>query len=213
MSFVRRRYVVDWGLQGSLLAHGLLYGALSLIALTVGMFVPLLWNLAGGRDPSTFEEQALVMIYMHERFWLPALVCAALVVVSSIRLSHRIAGPLVRYKRNLRLIAEGKLPEPLRTRPNDHLKEEVECLNAAVVGVARRVAAIRRAQSVLARELAAAVERLPAADRAALVAVQHASQDVDVALGAFAAVDTGDARLAAQRVDGVVAVPSGGHDA
>ena len=30
--FVRRRYIVDWGLQGNLLAHGLLYGGLSLVA-------------------------------------------------------------------------------------------------------------------------------------------------------------------------------------
>ena len=72
---VRSRYIVDWGLQGNLLAHGLLYGGLSLLALTAGIFAPLLWNLGGGGLVTEFEEQAVVMLYMHERFWLPALVC------------------------------------------------------------------------------------------------------------------------------------------
>ncbi len=191
--FVRRRYIVDWGLQGNLLAHGLLYGGLSLVALTAGIFVPLLWNLAGGGPVAEFEEQAIVMLYMHERFWLPAFVCAVIVVISSVRLSHRIAGPLVRYKRNLRLLAAGKLPEPLRTRANDHLKEEVACLNEAVAGIGARVAAIRGAELQLRRQLANSLRQLPADQRAALVDVEAAVAALQQAVGAFGEVDTGDA--------------------
>ena len=199
--FVRRRYIVDWGLQGNLLAHGLLYGGLSLVALTAGIFVPLLWNLAGGGPVSSFEEQAIVMLYMHDRFWLPALVCAVIVVLSSVRLSHRIAGPLVRYKRNLRLLAEGRLPEPLRTRPNDHLKEEVACLNAAVGGIRTRVDAIRAAEARLQRELAASTASMA-------TSVQTAYAGLHQAIAAFTDVDTGDAapRPAASSVRAALAM-------
>lgn len=188
--FLRRRYIVDWGLQGNLLAHGLLYGGLSLVALAAGIFVPLLWNLAGGTVVSEFDEQAIVMLYMHERFWVPALVCAVIVVLSSVRLSHRIAGPMVRYKRNLRLLADGKLPEPLRTRANDHLKEEVDCLNAAVVGIRARLEAVRAAEARLQREIARTDVALAPDAHGALTA---AAADLRAALGAFRDVDTGDA--------------------
>ena len=190
---VRSRYIVDWGLQGNLLAHGLLYGGLSLLALTAGIFAPLLWNLGGGGLVTEFEEQAVVMLYMHERFWLPALVCMTIVVISSIRLSHRIAGPLVRFKRNLRLLADGKLPEPLRTRANDHLKEEVVCLNGAVAGIAARVAAIRNAELHLRRCLAESTAGMLVERSPAFAKVEAACAALHATVGAFATIETGDA--------------------
>ena len=142
---LRRRFIVDWKLQGSLCAHGVLNGVLVLVTVSCGIFAPLLWNLRDGSELHRFEEQAIVMLYMHERFWLLAALCLCIVVLGAIRFSHRIAGPLVRYKRNLRLVAAGKLPPPLRTRRGDYLQEEVACLNDAVAGVASRLPALHEA--------------------------------------------------------------------
>ena len=192
--YVRRRVIVDWKLQGSLIAHVLLYGGLVLVAIVGGIFAPLAWDLASGR-PGAFEEQAIVMLYMHERFWLLAAASACIVGVSAVRLSHRIAGPLVRYKRNLRLLAAGELPPPLRTRDRDYLKEEVACLNAAVAGVAARVGAIRAAHRALQAEL----DRLlpaAAASRATAEAAAAAARELTAAIAAFATVDPGDERTA-----------------
>ena len=105
--FIRRRYIVDWKLQGSLCAHGLLYGSLVLVAICGGIFAPLMWDLGGSSQAQGLEEKAIVMLYMHERLWFLALLCAGIVVLGAIKFSHRIAGPLVRYKRNLRLLADG----------------------------------------------------------------------------------------------------------
>jgi hypothetical protein len=130
---------------------------------------------------------------MHDRFWLLALLCACIVLLGAIKFSHRIAGPLVRYKRNLRLIADGRLPTPLRTRASDYLKEEVACLNAAVAGVTARVEAIRKAQLAVRHEVLAIAERAAVAqgDVSALVA---ASADLERALAAFSVHDPGDER-------------------
>ncbi len=151
--FRRRRYIVDWKLQGSLIAYGLVYGALVLAAIGLGIFAPLLWGLGDPSRPGGFEERSIVMLYMHDRFWLIAAVSLVIAAVGAVRHSHRVAGPMVRFKRNLRLMADGKLPPPLRTRRSDFLKDEVGALNEAVAGISARVDEVRRAQASLARSV------------------------------------------------------------
>lgn len=150
---IRRRYIVDWKLQGNLVRHGLLYGALVLAVVVVGMFAPLLWEFGSGAGMTEQEDHSVVMLYLHERFWPLALLSALIVTGSAIAFSHRIAGPLVRFKRNLRLLADGKMAPPLKTRPGDYLQEEVECLNAAIDGVRARTGTARRAAAELRRRL------------------------------------------------------------
>lgn len=199
--FLRRRYIVDWKLQGSLCAHGLLYGGMVLVAVCGGIFLPLLWDLGDGVVDPHLEEQAIVMIYMHERFWVLALLCACIVMLGAIKFSHRIAGPLVRYKRNLRLMADGRLPTPLRTRKSDYLKEEVACLNAAVAGITARVEAIRKAQLAVRHEVLAVVARADQPAAGAFDALTAASSDLEHAVAAFRMHDPGDdRRLAAEPV-------------
>ena len=189
---LRRRFLVDWKLQGSLCAHGLLYGGLVLVAISCGIFVPLLWNLGDTSQAPGLDDQAVVMLYMHERFWILALACFAIVVLGSVRFSHRIAGPLVRFKRNLRLLAQGKLPDPLRTRRNDYLKEEVAYLNDAVAGIAERLDAIRSAQLAVRREVLAAAARAPSHAAPELSPLLAASQALEQSLAAFERFDTQD---------------------
>ena len=176
--FRRRRMVVDPRFQYSLCAHAMAYASLVMTAVTAGLFGPLLWQLSErAPNQSVDPDVAIVMLYMHERFWLLAAVCVALVALGSLRLSHRIAGPLVRFKRNLRMLAAGQLPPPLRTRPHDYLKAEVDCLNEAVQGVAQRVAAARASADALRHELAALVAANPA-DAARLERAQAAQREL-----------------------------------
>lgn len=186
--FLRWRYVVDWKLQGSLILHGITYGGLVLLAVSVGMFSPLLWDLGAVDTAGGYEEQAIVMLYLHERFWLLAAMCLVIVVLGAVRFSHRVAGPMVRYKRNLKLLAEGQLPPPLRTRRADFLKEEVGCLNQAVAGVAERVDAIRRAQIGLRRKLAGCTEVMHGQPDE-FQAVLAACEELDRAVRLFQHVD------------------------
>ncbi len=189
---VRWRFIVDWKLQGSLCAHSVLYGLLVLVAVSVGIFLPLLWNLGDAERSSAMEEQAVVMLYMHERFWWLALLCLAIVVLGAIKFSHRIAGPLVRFKRNLRLMADGNLPSPLRTRSGDYLQDEVDCLNHAVAGITTRVESMQKAHAVLQRELAALAARASRAAANDLEPVLAASRDLQQCLAAIQRFDTKD---------------------
>jgi len=189
---LRWRFIVDWKLQGSLCLHGLLYGSLVLAAVSVGIFLPLLWGLGDADRISVLEEQSVVMLYMHERFWWLALSCLLIVVLGAVKFSHRIAGPLVRYKRNLRLLASGKLPPPLRTRPGDYLKEEVACLNQAVAGITTRVEAMQRAQVTLQGEIEAAAARVSRQAAFELEPVLAASRELQRCLASIERFDPGD---------------------
>jgi hypothetical protein len=203
--------VVDAPFQGSLMVHALVLGLSTLVVVAVGIFVPLLWELRSGHVADLDTDVAVVMVYMHERFWAVAAVCVLIAVFGALRLSHRIAGPLVRYKRNLRMLAAGQLPPPLRTRRRDYLKEEVECLNEAVVGVRERVAALRAAHALLQRELHGA-RAAGQIDPTAWGALQEAERQLAARLGAFR--DTGelDPSLAAdaQAVRAAFATSAGG---
>lgn len=209
---LRWRYIVDWRLQGSLVAHGLLYGALVLVTVIVGIFAPLLWNLSDGAPGAGIEDQAIVMLYMHDRFWFLAALCLLIVVLGAVKFSHRIAGPLVRYKRNLRLLAQGRMPTPLRTRSNDYLKEEVACLNAAVAGMKARIDAIREAQVAVAREIQALSMRTPRQAASQLEPLVAAGGELERRVAAFVDHDTGDERIGRpeRRGSGALAVVPGG---
>lgn len=181
--FRRRRVVVDRSFQHSLCLHGIALVSFVLLVVTLGIFVPLVWQLGSARQgPDVHADSAIVMLYMHERFWGIALVCFVFVVARILQVSHRIAGPLVRYKRNLRLLAAGRLPPPLRTRRRDYLKEEVVCLNEAVDGVRARVAAIAVAQRKLQRELATLVDGPGTANRGRWEPVLAAQQELVAAV-------------------------------
>lgn len=185
-TYKRRRYLVDTGLQGRMLFSGLLHGGFVLAALLGGVFAPVVIDLAAS-PTRRFEEEAIIMLYLHERMPLIVLLCALVVGLTSIRQSHRIAGPMVRFKRHLRQLAAGELPPMLRTRRNDMLKDEVACLNDAVAGVAARIEGLRAAQAGVRAALGGLGEiDLDGSRRDALRA---AVLKVDAALGAFAVAE------------------------
>lgn len=196
--FHRRRFLVDRGLQGRLCVSGLLHGGVVLLAIALGILAPIVIELSAAQ-PHRFEEQAIVMLYLHERMPWVVGVCAAILVAMALSQSHRIAGPLVRFKRNLRLVADGKMPPPLRTRRGDLMQEEVACLNAAVDGVARRIDAVQDAHDAVRVALDDLLAASVDPEDRRLVALSAALRGLDGALAAFQPVDPGDQRPAASR--------------
>lgn len=51
-----------------------------------------------------------------------------------LRLSNRFAGPVFRMQRELKQIAQGGKPEPIRLRDNDYWHDFADDLNAALCG-------------------------------------------------------------------------------
>lgn len=76
-------------------------------------------------------------------------VLLAIVVVHSIRRSHRIAGPLYAIARDLKRVGEGDLTAQLKLRPRDEFVGEAKIINEAIQSLRVRVQAIKTSVSKL----------------------------------------------------------------
>ena len=151
MRFLRRRkFVVDSKLQMSFLLITLGYVAFLLLVIAVALFAPLVSQLrnADAASPEALAP-ALSILYLHDRFWLPALLALIVIVLHSVRTTHRIAGPLYRFRRVFESLRDGVLPKPVRLREGDYLTDEMEIINAALQSLRGRAAQIQEQAETL----------------------------------------------------------------
>ncbi len=94
---------------------------------------------------------AALFLYLHARMWPALLVVLTLFVVHSMLFSHRIAGPLLRFRRIFQRIGDGDLSMEVRIRHGDYLHPEVEALNGMIDGVRGRLWRIQRASGKIDR--------------------------------------------------------------
>lgn len=187
--FWHRQWIVDGPFQWHLISRSLAQTVLTLLFVSIGIFAPVIRAVASPEN----DEGAIVMLYMHARFWWIAGACLLVAGFGALVVSHRIAGPMVRFKRVLGALAEGQLSAPVHTRTHDHLKVEVDFLNAAVAGIALRVDAIAQAHAQLVAELQRCRDDLddvttPPA-RSAVHGLQFAADRLGAALAAFRRAD------------------------
>jgi hypothetical protein len=76
------------------------------------------------------------------REYLPVAVCLLLVVPAmawdAIRFSHRLLGPMVRFRRTMQSIAKGEAVPPIKLRKGDHLTELRDDFNHMLEALQRR---------------------------------------------------------------------------
>lgn len=158
VSPLKRRVLVT-GFQYRLLVGNFLYLASVVLAFLVVLFAPIMVVLADGSVPLPDREVAAhQMLVMHERvlFALPVLI--ALCIVHSILVSHRIAGPLHRFKQVFAGLAEGDLSVTVGVRRHDYLRPEAEMMAEMVSGIRDRVEAIRDAHRQASQTLPGVME-------------------------------------------------------
>jgi methyl-accepting chemotaxis protein len=97
----------------------------------------------------------------------------SLCLFHSVLVSHRVAGPLFRFKRILADVARGDLSMNIRVRRHDYLRDEAASMDEMVRAMRERVRAIeeahRRANATLP-ELLSAIRQGGSADVAVLAA-------------------------------------------
>ena len=130
----RRNFLVNRSLQlGLLKAHLILFSA-SIAFLTVGMFAPLVADLNGtGEETSDSVSTANAMLYMHEHLWALMGFTILFLCLGLLRLSHKIAGPLHRFRSALEDLARGDPAREIHLRRGDSLKEEAQQLNRLIL--------------------------------------------------------------------------------
>jgi hypothetical protein len=153
--FRRRRFIVDVRLQGGLLADFLLQlFAFSLALLVVVFLPPILEINREDGDPDRLVEAAQQMLALDARL-LPALCVAfGLAALLAVRTSHKIAGPLYRFRRVHEALLRREDPGPVRLRKGDYLQAEAASLDRVVRSVVEDRARLERLEKTLRQALA-----------------------------------------------------------
>lgn len=147
----RRKLLINPRVQGALIARTLAHWSLFLLGMFGLLFVYQV--LADGPEHSFSEHLAA----MWQRF-APALVVllalVPVVVYDTLRLGHRVVGPIFRLQSSLRQLAEGRRVEPLKFRKEDFWHDLAGDFNQ----VAERIETDRAARQESPPELAGAIE-------------------------------------------------------
>jgi hypothetical protein len=110
------------------------YLVLFLIVLSNFLFA---WRLLE-EGPGDLLEQYLRML----RDYLPVGICLVVLVPvmawDAIRFSHRIVGPLVRFRHTMQAVGNGEAVRPIKLRKGDYLNDLRDDFNQMLEGLQRR---------------------------------------------------------------------------
>ena len=139
----RRRFLID-PLQYKLLAVNIAYLTIAIFLFLVAVFFPVILSLY--RD-STFEQSAAAsteFLSLHKRIWPAVPVALILISLHSILISHRIAGPLYRFRNVFDRVKRGDLSVRAGVRNKDYLRREADTINSMIEGLAENVTAVAK---------------------------------------------------------------------
>jgi methyl-accepting chemotaxis protein len=159
----KRRTLIVSGLQYRLTAVSFLY--LLVIVLTIAVTVggPLVGQVDD--ESRTFAERANAarnLLGVYAATWIALPIAVLLCLAHAVLVSHRIAGPLYRFKQSFRELAGGNLGLVVRIRRADYLAPETDAINRMIEELADKVQHIRTRHAATSRtlpELARALER------------------------------------------------------
>ena len=128
--FSRKRFFVS-SFQYKFLAASIAYFLVTLLVFTTVVFAPMVIELQAKTVFSPQKQElANALLYLHTRFWPAIVVLFFLLSFHSILLTHRVAGPLYRFRKICEAAAQGDLSTEVRIRKNDYLHEDAQTINA-----------------------------------------------------------------------------------
>lgn len=152
--FRRRKFIVNRDLQIALLRNSFLYVFLFVVVIGVVFFVPLMAELTetGSAFEGTVEVNNQIR-YLYTYFWPAVILAMILIFLHSVRASHKVAGPLYRFKCVLEALKEGEISSPIRIRKGDYLQEEAEIINQVLESLRQNLDGLQQAQVQLNQAL------------------------------------------------------------
>jgi methyl-accepting chemotaxis protein len=140
----KRRHILIESYQYRLLFINLLYFCIILLIFAAALFLPLILKLRSG-SASIIEQGELAgqFLALHARVWPAMLIVFVLLALHSILVSHRIAGPLYRFRKVFGVVARGDLSVRANLRKGDYLGKESESLNEMIASLRTKIESIQ----------------------------------------------------------------------
>lgn len=150
--FKRRRYLLST-FQYQLIAVNVVYFVSIILVFAAVLFVPVMLELDAASYSPAAALAADQFLSLHSRVWPAAAVLFLLLVVHSVVVSHRIAGPLYRFRGYFKAVAGGNLADRVTIRKHDYLQEEADAINAMTGSLRERLANLKARYDELRRAL------------------------------------------------------------
>jgi methyl-accepting chemotaxis protein len=151
--YKRSKIVID-NLQYRLLIVGIIYFAIVVIIFACGVFVPVIMQLEkAGISSHEAQSAAHQFLVLHERVWPPLAFAFVLLVVHSVLVSHRIAGPLFRIRAVLESVGGGDLSGKITLRKNDYLKTDADTVNTMIDSLREKIDRLQNHSSEASADL------------------------------------------------------------
>jgi hypothetical protein len=129
----RKQVFVSGRIQGSIVKHAIFYWAVYHLILWHILFmyryVQYRAELIAGGPPSTFWDLYAKFSHDHVAMILCALPILPVLVWDVIRVTHRVAGPLVRFRECLKALTRGEHVPFVRIRKGDYLVDMERAFN------------------------------------------------------------------------------------
>jgi methyl-accepting chemotaxis protein len=174
-TYKRRWISMVHPLQVRMLSQVIAYSLIIFVLLAIPVFRPLMQAL--DNPTLTWQERAVVandLLNLHARFWPWALGAGVVVLIHcihSLRLMHRIAGPLYRLKHVFPQIGSGNLCVRTTLRQGDYLTPEADLVNQMTAQLQSKITALKHTQVMLALDAARIRELATANEDPALTSV------------------------------------------
>ena len=198
--FRRTRFLIDRFQTRILLLHLTYFLALILIFLS-SVFLPLIFRLGSSALPFA-ERHAIAeqFLSLHAHLWPAVLMLFLLLGAHSVFISHRIAGPLVRFRKVLAAVTAADLSVRLTLRRKDYLAKEAMQVEEMIASLRERIAEAKERCSdlgVLVDEIHAEAGESSDTIRPKLLRLRSATARLEASLDQFNTNAPRDAALAA----------------
>ena len=143
MWFGRRRRIIIDNFQYRLLTVNLVYFFTILLIFAAALFLPLIVQLHSEALPLIEKhEVASQFLSLHARVWPAIFVVFVLLAIHSVLVSHRIAGPIYRFRTTLKAITQGDLTVRATLRTNDYFQREADIIYDMIASLSTRIKGI-----------------------------------------------------------------------
>jgi len=177
----RRRQFLVVSFQNRMLLFTFLYFVTTVVIFAAVLFFPLMNQLdAEGLSQAERGVVAGEFLSLHYRFWPAIPLVFVLIGAHSILISHRVAGPLYRFRQVFRDVTGGDLSRTVRLRKGDYLQEDAELLSDMIDTLRSRIQELDRLSS---RLLGGLSELGIAAEGSEGAAVRAQIRDVEATAG------------------------------
>ena len=151
----RRTYVVDKKLQYRLLGYNAIYFFITLAALSLALFTPLVFEIS---DPSLYPRQqaevAGKILYLHSYLWPAFLLVLVILGFHSVLVSNKIAGPLYRFRATFQQIIQGDISGSIKIRKGDLLINEQTKIDEMISILKSKIGQIKAEEAAMGDLLA-----------------------------------------------------------